>query len=103
MGIIKKLTLRNLQLKRKRTIVTIIGIILSGAMIMGVGSIAASFQDFFLRSAIQSDGNYHASLYDVAVDKVETIAQDQAVAAVMLSRLKVLSPLQPALKDINLI
>ena len=55
MGIIKKLTLRNLQLKRKRTIVTIIGIILSGAMIMGVGSIAASFQDFFLRSAIQSD------------------------------------------------
>ena len=88
MGIIKKLTLRNLQLKRKRTIVTIIGIILSGAMIMGVGSIAASFQDFFLRSAIQSDGNYHASLYDVAVDKVETIAQDQAVAAVMLSRTK---------------
>lgn len=88
MGILKNLTLRSLKLHRKRTIVTMIGIILSGAMIMGVASIAASFQDLFIQSAIQSSGNYHASFYDVDLDKVDIIAKDHSTAAVMLSRSK---------------
>jgi ABC-type antimicrobial peptide transport system permease subunit len=47
-NIINTLTLRSLKLNRKRTIVTIIGIILSTAMICGTITLSASFQDLFL-------------------------------------------------------
>ena len=85
MSILTKLTLRSLKLNRKRTIVTIIGVILSGAMIIGVASIAASFQDLFIQSAIVSGGNYHAKLYDVAFEQVEDLRQ-QGLEAVMINK-----------------
>ena len=43
MNILKKLTLKYLKQNKKRTIVTIIGIILSGAMISAVATLAVSF------------------------------------------------------------
>lgn len=48
MNILRKLTLNYLKLNKKRTIVTIIGIILSGAMITAVATLAVSFQGFML-------------------------------------------------------
>ena len=47
MNILNTLTRRSLKLNRKRTIVTIIGIILSTAMICATITIAVSFQDLF--------------------------------------------------------
>ena len=75
MSILHKLTLRSLKLNRRWTIVTIIGIILSGAMIIGVASIAASFQDLFVQLAIVDGGNYHAKLYGVALEQVDNLRQ----------------------------
>ena len=43
MNILKKLTITNLKLNKKRTIVTIIGIMLSVALITAVSSIYLSF------------------------------------------------------------
>lgn len=86
MNILNTLTKRSLQLNRKRTIVTIIGIILSGAMICGVTTIAASFQDLFIQSAIEMDGNYHATFQSVPRDKVKYITDNPYTATAMLSR-----------------
>ncbi len=86
MNILNKLTIKSLKLNKKRTIVTIIGIILSGAMICGVASIAASFQDALVRSAIETDGNYHASFYDVEYDNIKYISDNAYTQESMLSR-----------------
>ena len=44
MNILSKLSIRNLKLNKKRTISTIIGIILSVALICAVASMGTSFQ-----------------------------------------------------------
>ena len=44
MNILNKLTIKNLKLNKKRTIVTIIGIILSVALICAVASMVSSFR-----------------------------------------------------------
>jgi len=85
-NILNSLTVRSLKLNRRRTIVTIIGIILSGAMICGVTTIAASFQDLFIQSAIASDGNYHATFKSVSLDNVKYITDNPYTRTSMLSR-----------------
>lgn len=86
MNIMNSLTLRSLKLNRKRTVVTIVGIILSGALICGVATIAASFQDLFVQMAIETDGNYHATFYDVSNENSAYITENPYTAAFMLSR-----------------
>ena len=48
MNILNDITKKYLKLNRKRTIVSIIGIVLSGAMISAVTTLAVSFQGFML-------------------------------------------------------
>ena len=86
MNILNKLTRRTLELNRRRTIVTIIGIILSAAMICATITIAASFQDLFVQSAKQTDGNFHATFYDVNPEQVKYIADNAYTEVSMLSR-----------------
>src|SRR5690554_5623833 len=86
MSILLRLTLRNLKLNKKRTIVTIIGIILSGAMICGVAALMASFQDLFVESAKVLDGNFHATFYDVPIEDKDVILNNANTETGMLSR-----------------
>ncbi|SCY00316.1 ABC transporter permease [Alkaliphilus peptidifermentans] len=86
MNVLKKLTLQNLRFNKKRTIVTIIGIILSGAMICGVATIAASFQDLLIQNTIVTDGNYHASFYNVAYGDSKYITNNVSTIHSILSK-----------------
>lgn len=58
MNTLNKLTLKNLRLNKSRTIVTIIGIILSTALITVVAGIAASGQQTMINAQINFSGNY---------------------------------------------
>ena len=69
MNIVNRLTLRNLRLNRKRTLVTIIGIIISTAMITAVATFAVSFMDLMQRSEIASSGNWHLLFSDISRDQ----------------------------------
>lgn len=86
MNIINTLTLRSLKLNRKRTIVTIIGIILSTAMICGTITLSASFQDLFVQRAIKTDGNFHATFCDVNLDQTKYITDNPYTKKAVLSR-----------------
>ncbi len=86
MNVLQRLTLRNLKLNRKRTIVTLIGIILSGAMICGVSTLAASFQDLLVRSAKLTDGAHHVSLYDVPYEDSQVLSNHAYTETSMLSK-----------------
>ncbi len=59
MSLINKLTIKNLKLNKKRTIVTIIGIILSVALITAVASMVVSFRQSLIIFEKTSHGNYH--------------------------------------------
>ena len=52
MNIVNKLTLRQLLLNKRRTLVTIIGTIISVAMITAVASLGVSFMDMMQRQVI---------------------------------------------------
>ena len=59
MNVFNKVTLQSLKKNKTRTIVTIIGIILSAAMICAVTTFASSVMNFAKESTIYSDGNWH--------------------------------------------
>lgn len=62
MKILTKLTIKNLILNKKRTIVTIIGIILSIALITAVGGMVTCFRETLLQNAINETGYFHIHL-----------------------------------------
>ena len=59
MNILNKVTLKILKLNKVRTIVTIIGIILSASMITGVTTLVSSLQKFLVEVAISQEGDWH--------------------------------------------
>ena len=65
MDLLNKMTIKNLKLNKKRTIVTIIGIILSVALITAVSSIYASGIKSLINFEKHEQGNFHMSFYDV--------------------------------------
>lgn len=73
MSILNRLTIKNLRLNKKRTIVTIIGIILSTALMVGIGLLFSSFQDLMIRDTIGYSGKYEAKYNDVDLDKLNDI------------------------------
>ena len=79
MKILNKFTVKNLKLNKKRTIVTIIGIILSTALICGVAGLVSSFQKTLVEATIATDGNFHAKFNNVSKDKFSYATENQKV------------------------
>ena len=86
MNLYTSLTLRYLKENKKRTIVTIIGIILSTALICGIGNIYSSFMDYQIRETIQNDGSFHATFNDVDKDKIDYITKSSGVSNYGISK-----------------
>ncbi|SCG94994.1 ABC transporter permease [Romboutsia sp. 1001713B170207_170306_H8] len=85
MNLYTSLTIRYLKENKKRTIVTIIGIILSTALICGIGNIFESFMDYQIRETISNDGAFHATFYDIKKDDIDTITKSAGISKSALS------------------
>ena len=85
MDVIKKLILKDLQLNKKRTIVTIIGIILSTALICAVAGMVTSVQKTLVEASKRDDGNYHVTLYNVPKDELKYIQNNRNIEKSYLS------------------
>ncbi|MGI6364447.1 MAG: FtsX-like permease family protein [Bacillota bacterium] len=85
MNVTHRLTLRHLKLNKSRTLVTIIGVVLSVAMLTAVTNIVASARDMFIRMVIETDGNWHAYFHKVPADKLDVFLDSQEVNKVMFS------------------
>ena len=85
MEILTKLTKRNLKLNKKRTIGTIVGIVLSVALICALSGLFNSFQETLIQNAINERGNYHIAL--------ETINRDQLSKYELNKDIKLISAL----------
>lgn len=71
MNILKKLTIKNLKLNKKRTIVTIIGILLSTSLMVGIGLLFASFQNYMIKETISYNGSYEALYKDANITNLK--------------------------------
>lgn len=85
MKVLNELSVKDLRLNKKRSIVIIIGIILSTALICGVAGIITSFQRTFVETAKNSQGNYHAILYNVPKGELKYIEENRGVEDYYLS------------------
>lgn len=65
MGILKSLTIKHLLMNKRRTLVTIIGIILSTALMLGIGLLFSSFHQAMLKDAIEEYGDYNAIFNEI--------------------------------------
>ena len=85
MNILNKFTIKSLKLNKKRTIVTIIGIMLSTALICGVAGLVSSFQNSLIDWARTNDGNYHVTFKNVESNKAQYVTENQKVKDYFLS------------------
>ncbi|MFK3939201.1 FtsX-like permease family protein [Alkalihalobacillus sp. NPDC078783] len=84
MNIVNKLTVRHLKENKKRTLVTILGTIISAAMIMAVATIGVSYADLLKKEAIENNGNWHISYKDITTDQVDSLLQDEQTRSLSL-------------------
>ena len=80
MNVFHKVTLESLKKNRTRTIVTVIGIMLSAAMICAVTTFTSSMQKFALDYAVYTEGDWHASAVDVTTEEYEKVSNDERVS-----------------------
>ena len=86
MNVLNRLTLRGLRLNRTRTLVTIVGVILSAAMFTAVTTFATSLQQALVRGSIDSNGNWQGALDNIPYTSAQKAAQDQEIASSFLIR-----------------
>ena len=79
MNLLNKLTIKNLLLNKKRTIVTIIGIILSVALITAVASMYASGIQMLINYEKLQKGDYHVAFYDVSKNDAEVFKDNHKI------------------------
>lgn len=79
MNLYTSLTLRYLKQNKRRTFVTIIGIILATALICGIGNICTSFMDYQIRNQIQSNGDFYATFFNINKEKAQIVTKSSGV------------------------
>lgn len=86
MNLLNKLTIKNLKLNKKRTIVTIIGIILSVALVSAVATMYSSAVSSLTNFEIKQKGNFHYVFYDVLDKDREIIKNNRNIESMYLAK-----------------
>lgn len=86
MTLLNRLTLKNLKLNKKRTIVTVIGIILSVALLTAVASMFFSARESLIQFQKQEQGNYHYSFTSVSQEGVQELRQNRKIESLYVTK-----------------
>ena len=84
MNLLNKLTIKNLKLNKKRTLVTVIGIMLSVALITAVASIYTSGIKSLINYEIYQKGNFHAAYFDVPISDIAIFDNNRSIENINL-------------------
>ena len=79
MNILSKLSIKNIKLNKKRTISTIIGIILSVALICAVATMATSFRATLIENAANETGYYHINISELEENDIKELKNNKNV------------------------
>ena len=86
MNVMRNFTLKSLKRNKKRTVVTIIGVIISAAMLTAVSVFFSSFVNLIQRDTIATDGNWHAEIQNVPAENFSVISENKRVGQSFCSR-----------------
>lgn len=78
MKILNKLTIKHLKSNPKRTVVTIIGIILSTALMVGIGLLFSTLRDNSVKMIEENNGKHHVMI-EVEKSKMDIITKNASV------------------------
>lgn len=79
MNLMKTLTLKNLKLNRKRTIVTIVGIILATALLSALVTLVSSFQYSVIKYQKQKGGDFHVKFSNVKMSELSEFKNNRNI------------------------
>lgn len=79
MNLMKTLTLKNLKLNRKRTIVTIVGIILATALLSAIVTLVSSFQYSMIEYQKQKGGDFHVKFSNVKMSELSEFKNNRNI------------------------
>lgn len=82
MKILSKITWENLKKNRTRTLVTIIGIMLSVSLFTAVISSVSSVKTYLMNVIVEDTGNYHGKVFQLNGQNIESIISDSEIASV---------------------
>lgn len=86
MNVLKSITTKNLNKNKKRTIVTILGISLSVALICAITTFIASFQNAMLERTKIKDGSYHIMVENITEEQEKYIENNAKVESIGYSK-----------------
>lgn len=86
MSLLNKLTIKNLNLNKKRTVVTIIGIMLSVALITAVASIYSSGIKSLIKYETCEKGNFHTAFYNVPVSDIDIFENNRNIETINITK-----------------
>lgn len=84
----KEITYRYLKGQKNRTLLTILGIILSVALVSAIGTIIVSARGALITDAIRENGSYHAKFTDMNKDEINKIINHVGVSEVGISKVE---------------
>ena len=82
MNVIQKLTLRHMLLNKRRTLVTVLGIVISVAMLTAVSTFTGSFMDLARRDTLARTGDWQVKYVDITREQADRLEKspDNALA-----------------------
>lgn len=86
MNIVNRLTVRHMTQNKRRTVVTIIGVIISVAMVTAVATLGISFLDLLKRQALAESGEWHVQYRGVNAEQLQAIAEDEETRLLIISQ-----------------
>ena len=86
MNLLNKLTIKSLKLNKKRTVVTIIGIMLSVALITAVASMYASGIKSLINYETKIKGNFHTAFYNVPVSDMDKFENNRNIETLNITK-----------------
>ncbi len=81
-----QITTKYIKVQKRRTILTIIGITMSIALICGLGTILFSYRDARIQETIHEKGNYEVSFRNISKDQTEILKKHTEFKDVSLSQ-----------------
>ena len=79
MKVLTKITIKNLKLNKKRTIGTLVGIILSVALICAVAGMATSLRQSLIQTASSNTGYWHLKLSNIKKEDIEKLENNRDI------------------------
>ena len=79
MQVLTKITIKNLKLNKKRTIGTLVGIILSVALICAVAGMATSLRQSLIQTASSNTGYWHLKLSNINKEDIEKFKNNRDI------------------------